>query len=317
MKISRVGLGCSANFSNDKLSKKEQIATIRSAIDHGVNFFNTADFYGAGNSEMNIGEAIRGYDRDYIYLSVKFGALMAPSGAMYGLDVTPFRIKNYLTHTLKRLNVDYIDLYQPARLDLGIPIEETIGEISRLVEQGYVREIGVTQVDEESLRKAHLVHPIRFVESEYSLFNRDIEQTIIPTARELGIDVVAFGVLAHGLLTENWTKERVERTKSFVPLFAKDNIVNNIELVQRLEPIASEKNITVSQLAYAWALSKDRNILPLIGTSKLKRFEDSLKALDVQLTTDEIKKIESLIPKSEIKGDSFPQRKFENGIVVE
>ena len=211
MELSRLGLGCGRmSNSTGAADRIESIATIHAALDAGITYINTADFYSSGHNEMLIGEALKGYNRDKAFISVKFGGLIAPNGAMYGLDVRPLIIKNYLTYSLKRLNLDYIDLYQPGRIDLGIPIEETIGAISHMVKAGYVKHIGITQVDADTLRKAHSVHPISLVESEYSLFNRNIEKEILPTARELGIGVVAFGALAHGLLSGT----NMEREKS-------------------------------------------------------------------------------------------------------
>ncbi|MDP4161158.1 MAG: aldo/keto reductase, partial [Bacillota bacterium] len=273
--------------------------------------------YGSGQSELLIGEALRDYERDKVFISVKFGALMAPNGSMYGLDVRPLTIKNYLTHSLKRLNVDYIDLYQPGRIDLGIPVEETIGAISDMVKAGYVKQIGITQVGAETLRKAHSTHPISFVEVEYSLFNRNIEKDILPTARELGIGVVAFGALAHGMLGGTWTRERIQRNKGgYIPLFFEKNIEKNVRLVDKLAEIAVEKKTTVSQLAYAWLLSKGEDIIPLIGASKLPHFQDAIQSLDISLSENDIKRIEEAIPENEIAGGSFPEMKFKNGIVV-
>ena len=254
------GLGCGRlSVENEELSK-ESVSIVHAALDAGVSFLNTADFYGAGNSEMAIGEALKGSRRDHAYISLKFGVLTAPDGAMYGLDTHPDRMKNYLTHSLKRMKLDYVDLYQPARIDLAIPVEETIGAITNLVKEGYVRQVGITQVDADTLRKAHATHPIAYVETEYSLFNRAMEQTILPVARELGIGVVTFGILAHGLLGGRWTKERIESGKkphnTYVQLFRPGNIEKNVVLVERLQRIADKKHATVSQLAHAWALSK-------------------------------------------------------------
>ena len=317
LQISRFGLGCGRMSNANESVRNDSVATIHAALDAGVTFLNTADFYEGGRSEMLIGEAIKSYDRDKIFISLKFGALVAPNGSMYGLDVRPLTIKNYLTHSLKRLNLDYIDLYQPGRIDLAIPVEETIGAISDMVKAGYVKHIGVTQVDVGTLRKAHSTHPISLVEAEYSLFNRNIEKDILPTARELGIGVVAFGVLAHGLLAGSWTKERIQRSKGgYVPLFFDENIEKNICLVNKLYEIAVEKQITVSQLAYAWMLSKGEDIIPLIGASKLPHFQDAIQSLDISLSENDIKRIEDSIPENEIAGASFPQRQFRNGIVV-
>lgn len=316
--ISRLGLGCGGMSNAGESNRNDGMATIRAALDVGVTFLNTADFYGSGRSEMLIGEALKDYDRDKVFLSVKFGALMAPNGSIYGLDVRPLTIKNYLTHSLKRLNVDYIDLYQPGRIDLAIPVEETIGAISDMVKAGYVKHIGVTQVEAEILRKAHATHPISLVEAEYSLFNRNIEKDILPTARELGIGVVAFGALAHGMLGGTWTRERIQKSKGgYIPLFFAENIEKNIRLVDKLAEIAAEKQITVSQLAYAWILSKGEDIIPLIGASKRPHFQEAIQSLEISLSESEIKRIEEAISENEIAGGSFPNMKFKNGAVVQ
>ncbi|GMX60116.1 aldo/keto reductase [Paenibacillus elgii] len=314
-KVSRLGLGCD-RMSNANSDRAESIATMHAAFDAGMTHMNTADFYTSGHNEMLIGEALKGCNRDKVFLSVKFGALVAPNGVMYGLDVRPQHIKNYLSYTLKRLNVDYIDLYQPARIDLAIPVEEIIGAISDMIKAGYVKHIGLTQVDAETLRKAHSVHTIRLVEYQYSLFNRSIERDILPTTRELGIDVVAFGTLAHGLLGGTWTKDKVDHSTAHIPLFSKENIEKNLSLIDALRKIAEEKHLTVAQLAVAWVLAKGEDILPLIGARKVQQLQESMKSLDVHLNESDMKRIEEAIPETEIAGESFPQMKFKNGVVV-
>lgn len=311
LELYKLGLGCGRMVTDN--NKPENIATIHEALDFGINHLNTADFYGSGKSEMVIGEALKGQKRDKAFISVKFGMLGAPNGTMYGLDVRPQTIKNYLTYTLKRLNLDYIDLYEPARIDLGIPVEETIGAISDMVKAGYVRHIGLTQVDADTLRKANSVHPISFLESEYSLFNRSIEKEILPTARELGIGVVAFGALAHGLLSGTLSKSKPHVYTSFIPLFFEENIDKNLELVEELRKIADEKHITVPQLALAWLLSKGNDIITLVGASRRTTLLDSLKSIDVNLSTNDIQRIEKAVPEDKIAGASFPNRKFRNG----
>lgn len=291
-------------MSNDMSAdaRRESIATIHAALDAGISHINTADFYTSGHNEMLIGEALKGYNRDKAFLSVKFGALVAPNGAMYGLDVRPQHIKNYLAYSLKRLGVDYIDLYQPARIDLGIPVEETIGAISDMVKAGYVKHIGMTQVDADTLRKAHSVYPISLIEYQYSLFNRNIEKGILPTARELGIGVVAFGTLANGLLGGTWSKEKVDVNNTRVPLFFKENIDKNLSLVEVLREIAVEKQITLPQLAIAWVLAKGEEIIPLIGARRVSQLQNSMESLDVHLSESDVKRIEEAIPVNEIAG---------------
>lgn len=314
LSLHKIGLGCGGMTNTD--NKSENIATIHEALESGINHLNTAEFYGSGKSEMVIGEALKGEKRDKAFVSVKFGAMVDPKGAMYGLDTKTFNIKNHLAYTLKRLNLDYIDLYQPARIDLAIPVEETIGELSELVKAGYIKHIGITQVDADTLKKANAVHPISFVEMEYSLFNRDIEKDILPIARELGIGVVAFGSLAHGLLSGTWTKDKSHASNSRIPLFFKENIDKNLELVESLSKIAEEKRITVPQLAISWLLSKGDDIITLVGASRPSTLKDSLKSLNVNLTLEDIERIENAIPQNEIAGGSFPKMYFRNGEVV-
>ncbi len=311
MEYTGFGLGCGSISAANEALTQESTAIIHAALEKKVNFLNTADFYGAGESEIGIGQALQGCKRENVYLSVKFGMLMSPKGAMYGLDVHPDRIKNYLAHSLKRLKTDYIDLYQPARVDPQIPVEETIGALADLVKEGYIKEIGLSQVDAETLRRANQVHPIASVEMEYSLFNRSMEQTILPTARELGIDVVAFGILAHGLLSGAWTKERVDRGEVarnafYIELFQKGNIEKNILLVEQLRQIAEEKHVSLAQLIYAWSLTKGRDIIPIIGVSKATQFADSILARDIILTPEDILRIEAAVPAHAIAGRSFP-----------
>jgi len=311
LELYKLGLGCGGMINAD--NKSENIATIHEALDSGINLLNTADFYGSGKSEMVIGEALKGQKRDKAFLSVKFGALVAPNGSMYGLDVRPLTIKNYITYTLKRLNLDYIDLYQPARIDLGIPVEETIGAISDLVKAGYVKHIGITQVDADTLRRANSVHPISFIEVEYSLFNRSMEKEILPTARELGVGVVAFGAIAHGLLSGTWSKYK---SHGYIPLFFEENIDKNLELVEELRKIADEKHITIPQLALAWLSSKGNDIVTLVGASRRTTLQDSLKSIDVNLSANDIQRIEEAIPDDKIAGGSFPKIDFKNGVIV-
>ncbi|GFZ30383.1 aldo/keto reductase [Clostridium zeae] len=317
--IARLGLGCMRMTNTTGYpDKSESISTIHAALDAGIQLINTGDFYSSGYNEMLIGEALIGYKRDKAFISVKFGGLSDPKGNYYGLDVRPLTIKNYITYSLKRLKVDYIDLYQPGRIDQAIPVEETIGAISELVKAGYVKHIGLTEVDADTLRRAHSVHPISFVESEYSLFNRSIEKEILPTARELGIGVVAFGSLAYGLLGGNWSKDRkVEGPNARLPLFSKENLEKNLSLVEALNDIAKEKQITLSQLAVAWVLAKGEDIVPLVGAKKVSQIQDGIKAMGITLSKTELEQIEAAIPENAIAGGAQPNGlSFKNGIMV-
>lgn len=317
LELSRIGLGCGHMSNVNEAVKSAGIAAIHAAFESGIHHLNTADFYGAGRSEMVIGEALKGYDRDDYFISLKFGALNTLDGSLYGLDVSPQHVKNYLAYSLRRLHLDYVDLYQPARIDLGIPVEETIGAISELVKAGYVKQIGVSQVDAETLRRAHATHPISLVEVEYSLFNRSIEKEILPTARELGIGIVAFGAVAHGLLAGDWTEERIHKSKGgYIPLFFEENIEKNVALAKKLGEIAARKQMTVSQLAFAWILAKGEDLIPLIGTVSPAHLQEAVQSLGIHLTEEDVREIEEAVPEHEIAGASFPNMQFRNGKTV-
>ena len=317
MEYKGFGLGC---MSLSTINQKESSDIIHMALDEGITFLNTGDFYGSGESEMVLGESLKGYNRDKYYISVKFGALMSPNGRLYGLDVHPDRIKNYLVHSLKRLKLDYIDLYQPCRIDLGIPVEEIIGAIAELVKEGYVRHIGLSQVDSETIKRAQTIHKIELIEMEYSLFNRSIEKNILPTARALDIGVVSFGTLAHGLLNGSWNKERLKNSElpsnMMNTFFSKENIEKNIELVENLNSIAIEKNVTISQLAHAWSLSRGNDIIPLIGTSKTKHFKESVESKYLSLSKEDIQRIEAAVPQDKIFGESLRKIQFKDGHII-
>ncbi len=312
LKVSRVGLGCMRmTMFEGYENRKESIATIHTALDAGITFLNTGDFYSTGQNEILISEAIKGYSRDKIFISVKFGGLIAPNGMPYGIDLRPLAIKNYLTYSLKRLGVDYIDLYEPCRIDPEITVEETLGPIAEMVKAGYVKYIGLSEVDAETLRRAHSVHPISLVELEYSLFKRKIEKELLPTARELGIGVVAFGILSHGLLS----KERVQEMRNRFPQFSGENLDKNISILDSLREIAEENRITVPQLLTAWVLSQGEDIMPLIGARKVSQLQESMKALDVHLSKSDLERIDVAVPASAVADNNLTM-KFKNGLIV-
>ena len=312
LKVSRLGLGCMRmTMPGGTENGKESIATIHAALDDGINFLNTGDFYSTGQNEMLVGEAIKGYSRDKFFISVKFGGLIAPNGMPYGIDLHPLTVKNYLTYSLKRLGVDYVDLYQPCRIDPEIPVEETIEPIAQMVKAGYVKHIGLSMVDAETLRRAHSVHPISLVEVEYSLFNRNIEKELIPTARELGVGIVAVGVLSHGLLT----KERLQEMRKRFPQFYGDNIDKNLLRLDALGEIAKEKQITLPQLLTAWVLAQGEDIMPLVGARKVSQLQESMKALNVSLSKSDLAKIDAVAPANS-SSDNGPTIKFKNGLMV-
>lgn len=287
--------------------RAESIATIRVALDDGVSLIDTGDFYGQGHNELLIAEAIAGRKREGIQLSVKFGALRDPAGGWGGVDNSPAHVKNYLAQSLVRLNTDYIDIYRPARLDLNVPIEETVGALAEMVKAGYIRHIGLSEVSAETLRRAHGVHPIADLQIEYSLISRGIEADILPTARELGIGITAYGVLSRGLISGYWTKARAGDYdfRNINPRFQGENLDRNLELVERIRALASTKGVTVAQLAIAWVRARGDDIIPLVGARKRDRLAEALGALSVTLSPEDLVAIEEVIPMNAAAGARY------------
>jgi aryl-alcohol dehydrogenase-like predicted oxidoreductase len=288
--------------------RTESIAVIHAALDAGLNLLDTGDFYGSGHNELLIGEALRGRKREKAVISVKFGGLRDPAGGWVGVDTRPAALKNFLAYTLVRLGTDYIDIYRPARLDPNVPIEETIGAIAELVQAGYVRSIGLSEVGAETIRRASAVHPIVDLQIEYSLLSRGIEDAILPACRELGIAITAYGVLSRGLIGGSWTKEsagaRDWRTQS--PRFQGGNLERNLALVEALRRIADARGLSVSQIAIAWVLQRGDDIVPLVGSRTRKQLADSLGAVEVRLSASDLAAIEAAIPKGAAAGDRYP-----------
>jgi aryl-alcohol dehydrogenase-like predicted oxidoreductase len=286
----------------------EGIATIHAALDAGINLLDTGDFYGMGHNEMLIRDALWGRDRDQVLISVKFGALRDPANNWLGIDARPAAVKNFLAHSLRRLRTDYVDVYRPARLDPAVPIEETVGAIAEMVKAGYVRHIGLSEVGAETIRRAHAVHPIVDLQIEYSLFSRGIEERILPTCRELGIGVTAYGVLSRGLLGGHWVKGETGTGKdfrSFSPRFLGENLDRNLALAEALRAVAKPKGATVAQAAIAWALSRGEDIVPLIGARRRDRLAEAVGALDLELTADDLAQIEQAVPHEAVAGDRY------------
>jgi aryl-alcohol dehydrogenase-like predicted oxidoreductase len=287
-----MGLGCmKMTNAYGTPERSENLATIHAALDEGVTYLNAADYYGGGDVEMVIGEAIRGRKRDNVYLAVKFGALVSPDGKMYGIDVRPQTVKNFLTYSLKRLGLDYIDLYQPGRANPYIPIEETIGAVADLVKEGYVRHIGVSEVDTETLRRANATHHITLAEMNYSMVNRSIEREFLPMARKLGVGIAAFGSLSMGFLSD--TPPKLPGMGGFTAQIAS----SAFSFTQELRAIAEEKGISLSCLAIAWVLAQGEDIVVVVGSRRVLQFRDNLKALDVHLTAEDLDRINLLLPK--------------------
>lgn len=292
--LSRIGLGTMRMAAD----RQAGIDTIHAALDAGVNFLNTADFYGHGISEMIIKEALKTRRREDVFISVKFGGMISPDGQFYGIDSRPEHVKSYLAYTLKRLGTDYVDLYQPARIDPHIPVEDTIGAVSDMVKAGYVKSIGISEVDGATLRKANAVHPISLVEVRYSLMDRHIEDDLLPTARELGVGVVGFAVLLAGLIGGNAQQQKLSAMKH-LPSESLNNINNNLSSTGALKEIADEKGISLAQLAIAWVLAQGEDIIALVGSRTVAQINDSLRATHVNLTKKELERMEQLIPKAQ------------------
>jgi aryl-alcohol dehydrogenase-like predicted oxidoreductase len=281
----------------------ESIATIHAAIDAGVNLIDTGDFYGMGHNEMLISNAVR-FFREQVLLSVKFGAQRGPDGSWLGYDARPAAVKTALAYSLKRLGVDHIDIYRPARLDPKVPIEETVGAIAEMIEAGYVRFIGRSEVGAETIRRAAMVHPIVDLQIEYSLVSRGPEAKIFSVLDELGIAVTAYGVLSRGLLSASQPTGAGDIRNRF-PRFNGDNRAQNQQVVARLKQIAEGRGITPVQLAVAWALAKGDSIVPLMGARTRTQLADSLGALEVKLTAEEVDAVEAAIPADAVAGTRY------------
>ncbi len=284
----------------------ESLATIHSALDSGITLLDTGDFYGQGHNEMLIGRALRERpgSREQALLSVKFGALRGPDGGWLGFDGRPAAVANFLGYTLKRLGVEHIDIYRPARLDPQVPIEETIGAIAKWVEAGYVRAIGLSEVGAETIRRAHAVHPICDLQIEYSLLSRGPEAEIFPALEELGIGVTAYGVLSRGLLSGSKPTAAGD-FRAHLPRFTGENREKNERLIAALEKLAAEKGTRPAQLAIAWVLAKGSHIVPVLGARKRTQLDETLGALDVDLSPADLAQIEEAIPASEVAGARY------------
>lgn len=302
-------LGCAgmSGTIGQPMDDAESIATVHEAIERGVSVLDTADFYGHGHNELLVGKAIQGR-RDQVVLSVKFNGLRSPDGAFVGLDSRPAAVKNFLGYTLNRLGVDHIDVYRPARLDPQVPIEDTIGAISELIQAGYVRHIGLSEVGPETIRRAHAVHPICDVQIEYSLMSRNPEQDIFPLLGELGIAVTAYGVLAHGLLSGTARQAGKGDPRAHLPWFREENFERNQKLVAALGEIAQEKGVKSSQLAIAWVLAQGSNIIPVVGSRKRPQLQDALGALEITLSAEDLVHIERAVPAKAVAGTRYDEQ---------
>ena len=289
------------NTRNDSGS----INTIQAALDMGINFLDTGDYYGAGHNELLIREALKGRNEMPV-ISVKFGALRSPAGEWLGFDTRPEAVKNFAAYSLNRLNVDAIDIYQPGRINPSIPIEDTIGAIADLVKQGKVKYVGLSEASPEIIRRAHKVHPVTAVEVEYSLASRVIEKELLQTCRELGIGIVAYGVLSRGLLTGELTGQFAPTDfRAHAPRFTGENFEKNRTKVGLLQDMAKEKGCTASQLALAWVLHQGNDILPLFGTTKKERLKENIEAAEIELTADELDFLDKNFPEGAFAGTRY------------
>ncbi|GAB2497485.1 aldo/keto reductase [Nocardiopsis aegyptia] len=309
--VSALGLGTmgmSALYG--PADENESIATVHAALDAGVTLLDTADFYGQGHNELLIREALRTRRREDAVISVKFGARTEPSGAFQhaAYDTTPSAVRDRVGYTLRRLGTDHIDIYRPARLNPDVPIEDTVGAIAELVEAGYVRHIGLSEVGAETLRRAAAVHPIADLQIEYSLLSRGVEDRILPVARELGTAVTAYGVLSRGLLSGHWSPERALPAGDFrgmSPRFQGENLTANLRLVEALRAVAEPLGATVAQVAVAWVLSRGEDVVPLVGARRRDRLAESLGGAELVLSPADLAAIEEAVPPGSAVGERY------------
>ncbi|MEU2558527.1 aldo/keto reductase [Streptomyces longispororuber] len=315
---SALGLGCmgmSALYG--EADRGESVATVHAALDAGVTLLDTGDFYAMGHNELLIGEALRTAPaalREQALLSVKFGALRDPDGGWAGYDGRPAAVKNFAAYSLQRLGVDHIDVYRIARVDPDVPVEETVGAIADLVEKGYVRHVGLSEVGADTLRRAAAVTPVADLQIEYSLISRGIEDEILPTAAALGVGVTAYGVLSRGLISGHFTPDRqlaADDFRGMSPRFQGENLRRNLGLVDALRAVAEAKGVSVAQTAIAWVLAQGprfgADIVPLVGARRRDRLAEALGALDVTLDDADLAAIEKAVPAGAAAGARYPE----------
>jgi aryl-alcohol dehydrogenase-like predicted oxidoreductase len=306
-RVSRAGLGLMGMSGiYGPADEGESIATIRAALDAGITLLDTGDFYGMGHSELLLARALRGVDRDSVFIQVKFGGQRDPGGGFVGFDASPAAVKNSLAYTLTRLGTDHVDLYQPARLDHRVPIEDTVGAIAEMIQAGYVRYLGLSEMGADTIRRAAAVHKVAGLQIEYSLMSRGIEAQILPAVRELGIGVTAYGIMSRGLLSTDSARAIGDGDpRGRFPRFQGENLRRNLGLLAALEEIAQARGVSTAQLAIAWVASRGADIIPLIGTKRRDRLAEALAALELQLTPAELAAIEAAVPHGEVAGDRY------------
>ena len=310
--IRRIGLGCMGMSRRNEI---QSIRTVHAAIEKGITLLNTGNFYNSGESEIVLGHALKSVPRDKYFLSVKFGVLFGPGGGIYGLNVQPLHIGAQLNYSLHRLGLEYVDLYQPARMDSSIPIESIMEVLVGLKEKGFIRNIGLTEVDAETLRRAHKIHPVHTIELEYSLIGREIERELIPTAKELGVKVLTFGSLGHGLLNDRTLEGKVSGAMPS-PMLSPENLPKNIPLVRELKDFADSKHVSLSQLMLAWTLTNLPEASTLIGTTSPDHLQENIDALELELSREDMNTIESIAASHKVYGNEMRQLIFKNGIAI-
>jgi aryl-alcohol dehydrogenase-like predicted oxidoreductase len=307
--VSQLGLGLMGMSDlYGPADRGESLATIHAALEAGVTLLDTGDFYGMGHNELLLGEALAGHRREQAVVSVKFGALRDAEGGWNGVDNRPVALKNFIAYSLKRLGLDYIDIYRPARLDPNVPIEDTVGAIADLVQAGRVKHIGLSEVGADTLRRAHAVHPISDLQIEYSLISRGVEDEILAVCRELGIGITAYGVLSRGLISGHWSAQRegeADFRGQFSPRFQGENLQRNLGLVETLRAIAADLGATVAQVAIAWVAAQGDDIVPLVGARRRDRLQEALVATTLALSDDDLARLEAAVPPDGAAGSRY------------
>ena len=305
--VSRAGLGLMGMSGiYGPADEAESIATIHAALDAGITLLDTGDFYGMGHNELLLRDALRGHDRGSAFIQVKFGGQRDPRGAFVGYDASPAAVKNFLAYTLTRLGTDYVDLYQPARLDPRVPIEDTVGAIAEMIQAGYVRYLGLSEMGAATIARAHAVHPVTALQIEYSLMSRGIEAQILPAARELGIGITAYGIMSRGLLSTASARQiGADDPRSRFPRFQGENLRRNLDLLTSLEQVAAGHGVSTAQLAIAWVMAGGSDIVPLIGTKRRDRLAEAIAALSLTLTPGDLAAIEAAVPAAQVAGTRY------------
>ena len=308
--VSALGLGCMGMSGvYGPSDRAESIATIHAALEAGLTLIDTGDFYNMGHNELLIGEALKGVPRDSYVLSVKFNALRDAAGGWSGFDSRPAAVRNFLAYSLERLGVETIDIYRPSRLDPNVPIEETMGALKECIDKGWIRHIGLSEVGPETLRRAAAVHPVSDLQIEYALITRGIEDTILPTCRELGIGITAYGVLSRGLIGGNWkpgaSTAELGPFRAHSPRFAGANAEANVALVERLGTVAAGLGLSPAQAAIAWVAAQGDDIVPVVGARTRTRLAEAVAAMQDALGADGVAAIEAAVPRDAVSGERY------------